>query len=66
VKTGIQFLIVPCCRRDGVWIPVYTGMTGSGQKRNEKGTRHGYKRSNFKFSIFREDEIWVDYRNPSS
>jgi hypothetical protein len=27
---------------------------------------HGYKGGNFKFSIFREDEIWIDYRNPSS
>jgi len=24
---GIQFLMVPCLRRDGVWIPVFTGMT---------------------------------------
>ena len=27
VKTGIQFLMVSCFRRDSAWIPVFTGMT---------------------------------------
>ena len=26
-KAGIQFLMVPCLRRDGTWIPACAGMT---------------------------------------
>ena len=26
-EAGIQVLMVPCHRSDGVWIPVFTGMT---------------------------------------
>jgi len=27
VETGIQFLMVPCFRRDEFWIPAFAGMT---------------------------------------